>query len=507
MSVTGLIPQCREYEKKEGTFPLDSGFILKADKLSFQQSGLLRQYLKELGLSPDETSSRIISLITEKESVYDEAGFSEEAYTIAVSRESIEIRGVTKEGLARGVQAFRQMLINADSTEIPCCRISDSPRFRWRGMHLDVSRHFFSAEQIKRFISHLALYRFNRLHLHLTDDQGWRIEIKKYPELTRTGAFRSHTLKGHYSKTPRKYEENRYGGFYTQEEMKDLVAYAREREIEIVPEIDMPGHMQAAIAAYPQLGCGFNTPSVRPLWGISQDILNAEESTVSFMQDVLEEILAVFPGKFIHIGGDEVPKYQWENSIRIQERMAELNLGDEEELQSWFIRRMDSFLTSEGRRTIGWDEILEGGLADNAAVMSWRGEEGGIKAAGMEHDVVMTPQSHTYFDHYQARPEEDEPLAIGGYSPLSKVYSYEPVPEELSPDKTERVLGSQGQLWTEYIPDLQQLEYMMFPRVCALAEVLWLPPEKKDYEDFLKRLSLHRRYFRESGINAHPGQE
>ena len=442
----------------------------------------------------------------------DEAGFVNEAYNLAVTSSSVKISAVTDTGLARGIQCMRQLFpaaIMADSHQktkwiIPAVLIEDVPCFRWRGQHLDVSRHFFSVQEVCRFIDILALHRLNICHLHLTDDQGWRIEIKKYPRLTEIGSIRESTLIGHLNDRPRQYENIPYGGFYTQEDIQTIVSFASRRHITVVPEIDMPGHMVAAISAYPELGNFKTETRVRCHWGVSQNVLNVEESTVKFMKDVLTEVMDLFPARFIHVGGDEAPKYEWRVSERAQERMAELGLKSENELQSWFIRQMDQHITAAGRRLIGWDEILEGGLAEGAAVMSWRGETGGIEAACQGHDVVMAPAHSVYFDYYQSEPKEDKHLAFGGMTRLDQVYAYNPVPDEMPKKYQHHVLGAQGQIWTEYIPTMDHVEYMGFPRICALAEVLWLESIRKDYSGFLKRLKVHRDRLDALRVNAHP---
>ena len=442
----------------------------------------------------------------------DDAGFVDESYRCVINAEGVRLSAPTASGLANAVQTFRQLVpvaVFADTPQaapwiVPCVRIDDRPRFRWRGMHLDVSRHFFSVAQVCRFIDLLALHRFNRLHLHLTDDQGWRIAIERYPRLTEVGSRRAATLVGHDSRRPRQYDDTPYGGCYSHDDIRTLVRFAAGRHMEIVPEIDMPGHMQAAIAAYPELGNTDQTMHTRCHWGVSQHILNVEESTVLFMQHVLNEVMSLFPGRFIHIGGDEAVKQEWQESRRVQDRMRELDVADEHAMQSWFIRRMDEFIAAHDRRLIGWDEILEGGLAPGAAVMSWRGEQGGIDAAKLGHDVVMTPHQYVYFDNYQAEPIAEEPLAIGGMCSTEHVYAYEPIPALLPSDKHGHVLGAQGQLWSEYISSIDYLEYMAFPRACALAEVLWLAPEQKNYTDFLARLGSHRQRLAALHVHAHP---
>jgi len=371
--------------------------------------------------------------------------------------------------------------------------VEDSPRFAWRGMHLDASRHFMPREFVKKFIDLLALHKMNSFHWHLTDDQGWRIEIKKYPRLTQVGGWRKQTLVGQSQSdsTKRVFDGQRHGGFYTQDDVREIVAYAASRFINVVPEIEMPGHAQAAIAAYPELGNTGQQLDPWDMWGVSEHILNPEDKTVAFMQDVLAEVLTLFPSRFIHVGGDEAVKNEWKASPRVQERIRELGLKDEHELQSWFIRQMDTYLTHHGRRLIGWDEILEGGLAPNATVMSWRGTAGGLAAARQDHDVVMAPSNKVYFDYYQSLDKATEPLAIGGFNPLDSVYAYDPVPPELEPRFAKHILGAQGQLWAEYLTDTKHVEYMAFPRVSALAETVWTPKDRKDYTDFSARLPLH----------------
>jgi hexosaminidase len=417
----------------------------------------------------------------------------------------VEIRALKPAGVFYGCQTLLQLLSKTSEGkwQIPCVEIEDYPRFRWRGMHLDVCRHFMPAEFVKKYIDLLAMHKMNTLHWHLTDDQGWRIEIKKYPKLTEVGAWRDGTQVGHNSTAEKKYDGKRYGGFYTQEQIREIVAYAKARHVNIVPEIEMPGHCQAAVAAYPELGCTGRPIGVMQGWGVSEDIYNVREETFQFIEDVLTEVMGLFDSPFIHVGGDEVPKTQWKQNAYAQAKMKELELEDEQELQSWFIHRIDTFLTKHSRRLIGWDEILEGGLVPGAAVMSWRGEVGGIEAAKAGHDVVMTPGNYTYLDHYQADPKT-EPMAIGGFTTLEKVYHYEPIPAVLDTDKARHILGAQGQIWTEYIATPQQVEYMAYPRAIALAEVLWTPKDKKDYADFILRLQIHSKRLDSLNVNYCP---
>lgn len=373
---------------------------------------------------------------------------------------------------------------------IPQAVIKDEPSFSWRGMHLDVCRHFFKVDFIKKYIDLLAFYKMNVFHWHLTEDQGWRIEIKKYPRLTEIGAWRKGSMIGHYNE--QRYDTISYGGFYTQDEIKDIVSYAKVRGVTIVPEIELPGHALAALAAYPELSCSGGPFQVAQGWGVFEDVFCPKESTFLFIENVLSEVCDLFPGEYIHIGGDECPKIRWKNCSHCQNLMKKEGLHDEHELQSYFIRRIEKLVNSKGKKIIGWDEILEGGLAPNAAVMSWRGTEGGIAAAKMKHQVVMTPGSHCYFDHYQGYPA-NEPTAIGGYTTLQKVYSYNPRDEKLSDEEKTFVMGAQGNVWTEYMATTKQVEYMVFPRLLALSEVLWFNHNTKteNEEFFLDRTIQH----------------
>ncbi|GAB3542537.1 glycoside hydrolase family 20 protein [Spirosoma fluminis] len=374
---------------------------------------------------------------------------------------------------------------------IPACRIQDRPRYVYRGLHLDVARHFFPVAFIKKYIDLMALHKFNTFHWHLTDDQGWRIEIKKYPKLTQVGAQRRETIVGHYDEyDPQVFDGKPYGGFYTQDEIREVVRYAAAKYITVVPEIELPGHALAALAAYPELGCSGGPYQVATKWGVFPDVFCPYEKTFTFLQDVLTEVMALFPGKYIHIGGDECPKETWRTSAFCQQLIKREKLKNEHGLQSYFITRIDKFVTSKGRRIIGWDEILEGGLSPNATVMSWRGTKGGIEAARQRHDVIMTPGQYCYFDHYQGDPAQ-EPMAFGGSLPLSLVYSYNPTPANLSAAEAKHILGAQGNLWTEYIETPDQVEYMVWPRAAALAEVVWTSLNLKNYDDFTRRLLTH----------------
>lgn len=419
-----------------------------------------------------------------------------EGYRLNSDAKQIRIAGASAAGVFYGIQTLRKSLplCNGKATQvsIPAVHITDAPRFAYRGTHLDVSRHFVTADSIRQFIDILALHNINRFHWHLTDDQGWRIEIKKYPLLTKIGAKREQTVIGHNTG---KYDGIPYDGFYTQQQIRDIVKYAADRYITIVPEIDLPGHMQAALAAYPELGCTGGPYKVWQKWGISDDVLCAgNDKVLAFIDNVLKEVTQLFPSKYIHVGGDECPKVRWKDCPKCQARIKALHLeakdghSAEERLQSYVITHASNYLKSLGRNTIGWDEILEGGLAEGATVMSWRGEAGGIAAAKQNHDVVMTPNSYLYFDYYQSLDKANEPLAIGGYLPLQRVYSYEPMPEELTAEETRHIIGVQANIWTEYMPTFKHMQYMALPRVAALSEVQWTQPQLKDYTDFTNRL-------------------
>lgn len=430
-----------------------------------------------------------------------------EAYQLKVDANQVVISSPSEAGVFYGIQTLRKAVDVAEGSnvELPAVEIKDQPRFGYRGMMLDVGRHFFSMDEIKTYIDMMALHNINRFHWHLSEDQGWRIEIKKYPKLTEIGSMRKETVIGHNSG---KYDGKPYGGFYTQEQAKEIVAYAAERYITVIPEIDLPGHMQAALAAYPELGCTGGPYEVWTQWGVSDNVLCAgNDQTIQFIKDVLAEIVEIFPSEYIHVGGDECPKVKWSTCPKCQARIKALGLKSdnkhtkEERLQSYVIHEAEEFLNSKGRKMIGWDETLEGGLAPNATVMSWRGEAGGIEAAKQHHDVVMTPNTYLYFDYYQSKDTETEPMAIGGYLPIERVYSYEPMPKSLSPEEQKYIVGVQANLWTEYIPDFKQVQYMVLPRMAALSESQWCAPEKKNYEAFLQRVSRLVNIYAKNGWN------
>ena len=430
-----------------------------------------------------------------------------ESYRMKVTDNAVTITGPTEAGVFYGIQSLRKSLPVAAGANIvlPATEISDTPRFAYRGAHFDTSRHFFTVDEIKAYIDMQALHNMNRLHWHITDDQGWRLEIKKYPKLTKIGANRTETVIGRNSG---EYDGKPYGGFYTQEQAKEIVDYAAERYITVIPEIDLPGHMQAALAAYPELGCTGGPYEVWRQWGVSEDVLCAgNDQVLKFLEDVYEELIGIFPSEYIHVGGDECPKVRWEKCPKCQARIKALGLKSdqthtkEERLQSFVINHIEKFLNDHGRRIIGWDEILEGGLAPNATVMSWRGEKGGIEAAKQKHDVIMTPNTYLYFDYYQSKDIENEPFGIGGYLPIERVYSYEPMPASLTKEERKYIKGVQANLWTEYIATFPHVQYMVLPRWAALCEIQWSTPEKKDYPDFLSRLPRLIKWYDAEGYN------
>jgi hexosaminidase len=497
-----IVPKPVNVTIYETAFGFKQSICIRVSPDSCQIGDYLRELLVKktgISISVEETSEsqprpdEILLTTTAAD-----ASFGEEGYELTVSPVAVVLRAPRPAGLFYAVQSLRQLL-SQDGRSIQSASIEDWPRFQWRGVMLDVGRHLFPREFIKHLIDLLALHKLNVFHWHLTEDQGWRIESKKYPRLSEIGSWRS------ASPIPANRETldgKAYGGYYSQDEVKEIVAYAASRFVTVVPEIEMPGHSVAALASYPELGCTGGPYQVRNFWGIAKDVYCAgNEQVYSFLQDVLDEVLTLFPSQFIHIGGDECPKDRWEQCPRCQNAIQKYGLKNEHELQSYFIRRIETFLNSRGRRLIGWDEILEGGLAPNASVMSWRGIDGGIYALKMGHDVVMTPTSHCYFDYYQSEDLNREPPAISGFLPLEKVYKFDPVPSECTSEEARYILGAQGNLWTEYIQTTDQAEYMLFPRTCALAEVVWSPPEERSYENFLRRLQKFLPMLKSMGVN------
>ena len=496
-----LIPKPQNIEYHSGSFVMNSKTVIQADKNSFEAKYLQQIIKQQLGLNLEiTTSSKSKSKIVFLTKIIEEKKSFKEWYNLSISKNEVVIKATETHGTFYGIQTLIQLLPLEKSLEIkiPCLSITDEPKFQWRGMHLDVSRHFFPKDFIKKYIDYLAMYKMNTFHWHLTDDQGWRIEIKKYPKLTDVGAWRNGSMIGHY--TDQTFDDIRYGGFYTQEEIKEIVAYAKERHITIVPEIEMPGHALAALASYPEFSCTGGPFEVGKTWGVLEDVFCPKDETFTFLENVLSEVMELFPSEYIHIGGDESPKVRWKSCPHCQKRIKEEHLKDEHELQSYFIQRIEKFVNSKGRKIIGWDEILEGGLAPNAAVMSWRGTEGGIAAAKQKHFVVMSPGSHCYFDHYQGEPK-NEPIAFGGYTNVEKVYSFNPIPKELSAEESKYILGAQANLWTEYINTPEHVEYMVFPRIAALSEVLWGTSDPNNYKEFEKRLIQHFEMYEKKEIN------
>nr|WP_294861018.1 family 20 glycosylhydrolase [uncultured Fluviicola sp.] len=475
-----VFPQPTQLEQTSDQFVFNGRLMIDSTQIprelfAYFQQAFGRNFIHLEAVSPKQATIRLNRIQT---FVYTEG------YQLTVSNSGIDIQYSNDESLRNAFQTLNQLIQNPK--EINGIRISDQPAFAYRGVHLDCSRHFFTISELKKFIDQMAKLKFNRFHWHLTDDQGWRIEIKKYPKLTSIGAWRDSTLIGHFSKQPIEYDHQKYGGFYTQEEAKELVEFARIRGIEIIPEIEMPGHASAAIAAYPELSCTEKQIPVVGTWGVFDDVFCSQEKTRDFLKDVLDEVMEIFPSQVIHIGGDECPKVNWEKCPKCKAIMTENNLKTSHELQSFFIRDIEKHVNEKGKVIIGWDEILEGGLAPNAQVMSWQGVEGGIAAAKQKHAVVMTPTSYCYFDYYQSG-HPSEPLAIGGYLPLEKVYQFNPV-KGLEDEYKRYILGGQANLWTEYLPTIQSVEYNAFPRLVAMAEVLW-NRSKAPYSDFVEALS------------------
>lgn len=490
-----IIPQPLSVVVEDGKLMLNEDFkIVDKAKLFTNEISIFNDQLKkafDFSFKTAKKSKQSIQL------VFDDQLAHPEAYTLTITTKGITITGKPA-GVFYALQSLYQLMVNTREAQqkifaLPVLRIQDQPTFQWRGMHLDVSRHFFNKAEVMRYLDYLALHKLNNFHWHLTDDQGWRIEIKKYPLLTSIGSKRSGTIIGPYSTTAPS-DNIPHGGFYTQEDIREVIAYATARHITIVPEIEMPGHALAALSAYPELSCKGGTFQSAITWGVFDDVFCAgKDETFTFLENVLAEVIDLFPGKYIHIGGDECPKTRWKTCNLCQQRISAHNLKDEHDLQSYFITRIEKFVNSKGRQIIGWDEILEGGLAPNASVMSWRGTEGGIAAARLKHPAVMSPGQPCYFDHYQVKEKENEPLAFGGYNSLEAVYTYNPMPTELTVEEQQYILGAQGNLWTEYVPDFKQVEYMALPRMCALAETLWTKPEQKNYNAFLTRLRNHAR--------------
>ena len=501
-----VIPQPNKVEMvPDVPFTLSAATTIVCDKELVQEAAFLQQYIQQVtginvkvGNSPAGNS--IVLRLGENKN-------GDESYDLHVSCKDIVITGPTAAGVFYGVQTLRKALPQGKTKKVavPTVHISDYPRFAYRGAHLDVCRHFFGVDEVKTYIDMLAMHNINRLHWHISEDQGWRIEIKSRPRLTEVGAWRDQTVIGHNSG---KYDGVRHGGYFTQEQARDIVAYAAARHITVIPEIDLPGHMQAALAAYPDLGCTGGPYKVWEIWGVSEDVLCAgNPETLTFIKEVLGEIVDIFPSKYIHIGGDECPKVRWKECPKCQARMDELGFKAggkrprEEQMQAYIMQQAEAFLASKDRKVIGWDEILEGGLGPDVTIHSWRGIEGAVEAARQGHDAILSPVSHMYFDYYQSRDTEHEPDAIGGYTPLEKVYSFNPVPDGLTPEQARHIIGVQANVWTEYIPTFSQVQYMALPRMAALSEVQWCQQEARDYDNFLERLPWLTALYRTCGYN------
>ena len=511
-----IIPKPSRMEKMDGNFSITPSTQIVLTGSGLEKSAqFLNDYLQkfygfQLKVVKNSVAKNYISLNFERLD-HPIPG----AYTMQVTRNGVKINGDNATGTFYGIQTLIQLLPleKKKSLSIQCLEIEDKPRFTYRGMHLDVGRHFLPLDFVKKYIDFIAMYKMNNFHWHLTEDQGWRIEIKKYPKLTQIGGFRNGTIIGHHPGTGN--DSIQTGGFYTQQEIKEIVKYATDRFITIIPEIELPGHASAAIAAYPQLSCfpEENTiiapkvtwsgnkigKQVQQSWGVYPDVFAPTEFTFKFLENVLDEVMELFPGKYIHIGGDECPKENWKRSAFAQQLIKEKDLKDEHGLQSYFIQRIEKYINSKGRQIIGWDEILEGGLAPNATVMSWRGEEGGIEAAKQKHNVIMTPGGWVYFDHSQTKNEDS--VTIGGYLTVQKVYGYEPIPKELSLEDSKYVLGAQANVWSEYVKNPTKAEYMIFPRMSALSEVLWSSKELKNWPDFEKRMVYEFKRYEWWGVN------
>lgn len=489
----------------EAQFMIQSIRSLTGQKVSFERTKDLQARLT-LGLDSTLTNS--------------------EAYHLEVDQDRIKIVGKTPAGVFYGVQSLIQLIeIPHDNSpkevlSIPAVTIKDAPRYGYRGMHLDVARHFFDVDFVKRYIDLMAMHKMNTFHWHLTEDQGWRIEIQKYPKLTEIGAFRNGTIMGHYPGDGN--DNTQYGGFYTQDDIKEVLTHAAKRHVTVIPEIELPGHSQAAIASYPYLSCypeeKTEVPNdmmsekskeiqqsgmpkiVQESWGVYNDVYCAgKEETFEFLESVLDEVITLFPSQYIHIGGDECPKENWKMCPNCQERIRNEGLEDEHELQSYFVQRIERYLNGKGKKIIGWDEILEGGIAPNATVMSWRGTNGGIEAAKQGHDVIMTPTTYCYFDYYQSKDTENEPMAIGGYLPVEQVYGFDPA-SGLGTDEEKYILGAQGNVWTEYMTTTGSVEYMVLPRMAAMSEVVWTNKDLQSFDDFKRRLTQFRNLYEARGF-------
>ena len=509
--ITLVIPAPAKVLAGAGRFSLTAASPIMADREFKNEAELLALRLRiatGFGMKIKSTDSGTGGIVLTKNGADAELG--QEGYTLSITPSNVVIRATTSAGIFYGGQTLLQLLppeifstnvVAASAWEIPCVEISDAPRFQWRGFMLDVSRHFFSMPEVEQVLDLMALYKLNTFHWHLVDDQGWRIQIKKYPRLTSVGAWRADIGFGLDPKSSTAYDrQGRYGGFYTQKEIRNVVAYAAARHITVVPEIEMPGHSSAALVAYPEFACSNVKISMPDQGGVFTGIYcPGNDATFTFIDNFLSEVAPLFPGKYIHIGGDEVVKSNWMACADCQARIKSEGLKNEKELQAYFTRRVEKIVIAHGKNLIGWSEIREGGLAPGAALMDWIG--GGAESAASGHDVVMAPTKYSYFDHYQSTNHASEPKAIGGFLPLSKVYEFDPLPEKLALSYQARILGGQANLWTEYIPNLRQVEYMMFPRLGALSEADWSPKKSRNWEDFLARTAFNEKRLAAMGVN------
>ena len=474
-----IIPTPTEQTINNGYMEIKNSPEIITDYEFNSAATLLKDALKKLGFSSEKKTKNKVKFSLNK-------SLNDEEYFLRINSNEIAIESSSETGAIYGFQSLNQLMsLNLSNGVIKLQNqvIKDSPRFKYRGMHLDVGRHMYPVDFIKKYIDGLAMLKFNNFHWHLTEDQGWRIEIEKYPELNNIGSYRDSTLIGHYTDKPWQFDKTRYGGYYTKKEIKEVVRYAEGRGINVIPEIEMPGHSQAAVSSYPEFGCTGEQVGVAPLWGVFKEIYCSKNETFDFLEEIIDEVVELFPGKYIHIGGDEAPKTNWKACGNCQNVINREELKDEHELQSYFITRMEKYINSKGKQIIGWDEILEGGLAPNATVMSWRGISGGLEAAKMNHEVIMTPNATCYLDHYQAKDTTKEPLAIGGYTPIEEIYNYEPIPNELDESLHKYIIGAQGNVWTEYMKTSDRVEYMVFPRIFALSEVVWAE-NRPSFDDF-----------------------
>ena len=509
-----VIPHPASVKVYEGELDI-AGAAFKADKALGERAltaieGFENQLVAATGMASGSSKAQFVFKADDK--------LACEEYTVDVCCNKVVVKASGLNGVLYALETMKQMLpeeiytAQADADEdweLPYMKIQDKPRFGYRGMHLDVSRHFFDMDEVKKYLDIMAIHKLNVLHWHLTDDQGWRLEIKKYPELTKVGAVRKQTIIGH-ARNSRKYDGTPYGEgmYFTQDQVREIIEYAAARGIEVIPEIDLPGHMLAALATYPELGCTGGPYEVWGRWGIAEDVLCVgNESTMKFLEDVLVEVADLFPSEYVHIGGDECPKVRWENCPHCQAKIAELGYKDDDKhkaehyLQSYVTNRMEKVLNAKGKKLIGWDEILEGEIAPNATVMSWRGVEGGHEAVKLGHDAIMTPYTHLYLDYYQSKDIANEPHGIGGYLPVELVYSFEPFTDDMTEEEKSHILGVQANLWTEYIATDEHLEYMLLPRMSALSEIQWCEPENKIYERFLENMEDMREIYDILGYN------